>query len=51
MLKWLKDGVVETIKSADKKEDVSIKFKGIDDYKCLDIEKKLYNYMILLRRT
>ena len=45
LLKWLKDGVVETIKSADKKEDVSIKFNGIDDYKCLDIEKKLYNYM------
>lgn len=45
LLKWLKDGVVETIKSDDKKESVSIKFNGIENYNCLAIEKELYNYM------
>lgn len=45
LLKWLKDGIVETIKEDDKKKCVSIKFNGIDNYSCLAIERKLYNYM------
>lgn len=48
LLKWLKDGIVETVKTESKilkKENNAIKFNGITKYNCSKEEKELYDHM------